>query len=322
MTRDYIDIFVLNVGAGSCAVIDHASGRRSMIDINNGGTLRAAERSALLAEGMVGRLMALEAALEDPIDWYRARFGDQLWRFILSHPDADHMSGIRCILNRQDLTASVFWDLPHTKATPSSFLNDAAKQDWAWYRAMRNDVQQPGVEWPQYLQPLRFASLHYWHEDGIEILSPSSALVDTCDEREDWNSMSYVLRVSFGGRSILLPGDVEQRGWDDLALACALNGVELRSDILVASHHGRRSGYPGNGVLEAIAPDAVLVSSDRLPAAEDAIPWYRQEVGSVFSTRTEGTMQVRFWSDGSMAIWNRDRAVIMDRRTLSARVFG
>lgn len=75
VTRDYIDIFVLNVGAGSCAVIDHPSGRRSMVDINNGGTLRQAERSALLAEGMVRRLAALEAALEDPIDWYRTHYG-------------------------------------------------------------------------------------------------------------------------------------------------------------------------------------------------------------------------------------------------------
>jgi hypothetical protein len=66
----YTDIFILNVGRGSCAVIAHPSGRRSMIDINNGRELRPMEREVLLSEGAVDRLAALEASLVNPMEWY------------------------------------------------------------------------------------------------------------------------------------------------------------------------------------------------------------------------------------------------------------
>jgi hypothetical protein len=29
--------------------------------------------------------------LPDPISWFKSRFGNYLYRFILSHPDADHL---------------------------------------------------------------------------------------------------------------------------------------------------------------------------------------------------------------------------------------
>jgi hypothetical protein len=48
------DVFILNVGRGSCAVIAHPGGRKTMIDINNGRELRPIEREALLAEGLTG----------------------------------------------------------------------------------------------------------------------------------------------------------------------------------------------------------------------------------------------------------------------------
>jgi hypothetical protein len=53
--------------------------------------LRPAREELLRRPG--GYLLALleESQLPDPISWFKSRFGNYLYRFILSHPDADHL---------------------------------------------------------------------------------------------------------------------------------------------------------------------------------------------------------------------------------------
>ena len=305
------DIYILNVGAGSCVVIDHPSGRRSMIDINNGRELRAFERQALLAEGLSARLSALEAKLVNPIEWYRERFGDSVFRFLLSHPDADHMAGLRCLLQRDDIGIVNFWDLPHNRfhEDADEFQTAEAYLDWALYELMRRNRPYKDLVWPKVLEPERSDSLDYWQQDGIEILSPSHAEVAYWDTREDWNNMSFVLRVRYAGRTVMIPGDVEQPGWNAMAAACN----DISADVLVASHHGRKSGYPDNGVMQLINPSAVVVSSDKLPREHDATDRYRNATGgNVCSTRSEGTLQIRIWADGRLDICrDSDKTVLL-----------
>lgn len=299
------DVFILNVGAGSCTVISHPSGRKTMIDINCGRELRSYEYEALRAAwpreaGL--REARYEQALVNPIEWYRRTFGTQLWRFILSHPDADHMAGVRCMFNGH-LYAGYFWDLPHTKPlTPrSEYQNDEAYQDALAYYSWRSGRDHPRRRhWPDLISPTRFAWKQFWAQDQIEILSPSARLVADRDRVEDWNNMSYVLRINHAGRSVLVPGDVEQIGWEDLAEDCERNRVSLQSDVLVASHHGRKSGYPDNGVLEAIDPSAVIISTSAIPAKDDATASYRKNVGNVFSTRELGSLLIRMYDNGEL----------------------
>ena len=205
------------------------------------------------------------------------------------------------------ITPLNFWDLPHQKqpeTDPSKYPSKEALDDAFGYFDFHYEIDDHGRAWtPKKVSPLRFARADYWPQDGIEILSPSSALVHDCNQVEDWNNISYVLRINHAGRSVLLPGDVEQKGWDDLAAACAASGVALAADVLVASHHGRQSGYPDNGVLQQIAPQAVIVSAAQMPAKEDAVPRYRRHVPHVFSTRDEGSIGIRIWDDGQLEIY-------------------
>lgn len=294
------DIFILNVGAGSCVVVRHPSGRCSMIDINNGQELRELERQAFLAEGFDGRikLAAAEQKLVNPIEWYAERFDSEIWRFILSHPDADHMAGLRCILRRETIGTAHFWDLTHTKET-TEFQNEKAEADWIYYQAMRLGAQVQGLSWPQVLNLERGDVAQYWDQDQIEILSPSKLEIDFWNEREKWNEMSYVLRVGAYGRSVIIPGDVEEVGW----AATADEVADMHTDVLVASHHGRKNGFPENGVMERMNPSAVVISTGPLPREHDATERYRRAVnGNVYSTRKHGTLQIRIWPDGSLAI--------------------
>ena len=137
----------------------------------------------------------------------------------------------------------------------------------------------------------------YWIDDEIEILSPTPALVADCDSADVYNNASYVLRVNHRLSSVLLPGDAEEKAWNDIIDA----GVDLAADVLVASHHGRKNGYSDDAMAE-IQPAVVIISTDKLDPAHDAESLYRKWTKYVYSTRRNGTLWVRMYDDGSFEI--------------------
>jgi competence protein ComEC len=313
MVSSYTDIHILNVGRGSCTVIESPSGRTTMIDINDGGKLRPEEYEAiearlsvrLLAEALVKQE---ELKLVDPIDWYKENVGASIFRFILSHPDKDHMAGIRRLLGGDSgIALSNFWDYPHTRTrTEDDYPNNPAGWlDWRWYEGFHNQ-RNWDVTWPTRLWPLRGATGNYWTDDSIEVLSPSGSLLVDCDEADVFNSASYVLRVWHGATSRLLaPGDAESKAWDDMIEA----GLNLRANVLIASHHGRNSGYH-EGAMDLIEPEVVIISSDKIPAKDDAIKKYQQRAKEVFSTREHGTLTARMHTGGTIEIIDAEGTVL------------
>ena len=91
-----------------------------------------------------------------------------------------------------------------------------------------------------------------WRWDGVEFrfLHPATP-------RENDNDNSCVLQIRTAGFSVLLPGDIE--AGVERELAAALRG-ELRSDVLIAAHHGSNtsSSWP---FLKMIEPDYVIFAA-------------------------------------------------------------
>src|SRR5438552_3460135 len=118
-------IHFLNVGHGDCTIIEHPSGRLSMIDINNSQEYDSSTLSEIVAErrqqralasalgtpfrgaqlggaaaslGLLGDYNLMEEAkkaareeITDPVAFMQRNYsGRRLWRFILTHPDLDH----------------------------------------------------------------------------------------------------------------------------------------------------------------------------------------------------------------------------------------
>jgi competence protein ComEC len=308
MLQTYTDVHILNVGRGSCTVIQSPSGRASMIDINDGGKLRPDEYEAIeqrtayssLAEAHITKK---EQLLDDPIDWFKTHVGTSMWRFILSHPDMDHLSGIRRLLDESSgIDLTVFWDYDHNRVRKEAdFPTQAGWLDWLWYMAFHKQLDVDDVTWPQRIHPLRGATGNYWTDDSIEILSPTAALLEDCDECDEYNNASYVLKIWHGPTSRLLaPGDIEEKAWNDMIDA----GIKLRANVLIASHHGRNSGYHDEA-LDLIKPEVVIISSDAIPAKDDAIEKYKER-SRVFSTREHGTLTVRMHDGGDIEIFDRD----------------
>lgn len=293
MLQSYTDVSVLNVGRGSCTVIESPSGRTTMIDINDGGKLRSDEYAAIKSRAglfSASQISREEQLLDDPIDWFKTNVGTSMWRFILSHPDMDHLSGIRRLFDGSSgIDLTVGWAYDHARVKKEEeFPTKAGWLDWLWYTAWRKEFAVDGVTWPQRIKPMRGATNNYWTDDSIEILSPTPTLIRDCDSRDEYNDASYVLRIGHGLTShVLASGDAEETAWNDMIAA----GVPLRANVLIASHHGRNSGYHEEAV-NLIDPEVVIISSDEIPAKDDAIQKYKKR-SKVFSTREHGTLTVR-----------------------------
>jgi competence protein ComEC len=314
MLKTYTDVHILNVGRGSCSVIQSPSGRATMIDINDGGKLREEEyaaikqRTANILFGAEWAIKKEEALLVDPIEWFRAHVGTSMWRFILGHPDKDHMSGVRRLLSRQrEIDVLNFWDYNHTRTrTEDDYPNNPAGWlDWRWYMGFHKQAAWDGVAWPKRIHPLRAETGNYWTDDSIEILSPTPALIKDCDHADEFNDASYVVRVGHGPTShVLISGDAENKAWNDMIEADVLS----KANVLVAAHHGRHTGYHEDA-LALINPEVVIISSDDIPAEHDAIEKYRKQA-TVFSTREDGTLTVRMHDGGKLEVIDRNGKVL------------
>ncbi len=77
--------------------------------------------------------------------------------------------------------------------------------------------------------------------------------------RSNLNDHSIVTVVSYAKSKIIIPGDNEEDSWQELLAKEAFIDAIKGTDILVASHHGRESGYCAD-LFEHIKPSLVIVS--------------------------------------------------------------
>lgn len=102
------------------------------------------------------------------------------------------------------------------------------------------------------------------------------------------------VRVWHGGASVLLPGDADAAVLRRLVSA---HGERLRSTVLKAPHHGRRSCFCPEFV-QAVAPELIVASSGVLDPAHDGVRMYAR-YGEVLSTSKLGTVHLCLQANGS-----------------------
>jgi beta-lactamase superfamily II metal-dependent hydrolase len=244
-----------------------------------------------------------ESLLVDPYDYYRAHFnGQSIFRYVQTHPDMDHMSGLHRFFMQEKVPLLNFWDVGHRKAMTKEELDSSQYDydDWHAYRLLRLGIG-PGTE-HRALKLERGDLGQYWDDDDIEVFSPTARLVEECDASGDYNDCSYVLKISYGGRRLILPGDAEDAAWK--SMLGDLGAGRLRCDLLKAAHHGRKSGFHKESV-EAMDPSIVICSVGEKPDT-DASADYARIADKVLSTRFCGTIKVTMWRDGEVWVHNHE----------------
>jgi beta-lactamase superfamily II metal-dependent hydrolase len=268
-----LKVHFLNVGKGNCTIIEFPE-RLAMVDIDNSRVDDGDSKT-------------------DPIDYYRKNFSNkQLWRFILTHPDMDHMSGLDEFSKNVPIVC--FWDTEHNKQMGDDWNScPYNKEDWDKYQEFRNSKEKP-----QCLHIYQNQTNNYWTQDNITILSPTQNLVELAKKTEEYNHLSYVLRFEYKGVVFLLGGDATKDAWDEIYSTC--DASDLQADIFLAPHHGSEKNV-NEKVFKNINPDYVIVS-----VAEgvdyDYDYYSRLANKKVLSTKHYGTMIVEVSHTGEYEI--------------------
>lgn len=141
-------VHFLNVGRGDCTIIEFPSGRIGVVDIDNLDAVDEDTRKEILEEYhhsidyLSGRDLGRSrydldeefikkeiAKLTDPLAYYDTHIGKEkaIFRFLITHPDMDHMTGLHRI-HEQDNRKSIvnFW---HT-GNHDFNLADVSDEDW------------------------------------------------------------------------------------------------------------------------------------------------------------------------------------------------
>lgn len=313
-----LKIHFLNVGHGDCTFVEFPSGRLAMIDVNNTTSIPEEDLAALknsfyrdhLAEAVVMKLEGrswedhYRDKMDDPLEYHRDVLGGRtIFRYIQTHPDMDHMTGFHKFFRDGGVALKNLWDVNHSKSLDKQDFENTKYEyvDWAQYLIRREGKPQAGGS----LTVLNVApgsDGDYWTEDGITILSPTAALVQECDDADAWNNMSYVLRIDYAGRRVVLPGDACGQAWDDIM--SRWGEADLDCDVLKAAHHGRESGFH-NDAVTAMNPGVVICSVGQEPDT-DASDEYGNKGAEVLSTRYHGTITVTIDDHGDLKVESAD----------------
>jgi competence protein ComEC len=160
---------------------------------------------------------------------------------VLTHPQADHMNGLLFIASH--FHPEEFW------------YNGYGVRNHAFVGLMRiveeNKIKKRlpfDIRDVREISGVKVELLHPYSEESKEQLLENAT---------GMNNKSLVLKLSYGGKSLLFPGDLERAG-EEVLISRA--GPLLRSDILLVPHHGSRYSC-SKAFLQMVRPQTCIISS-------------------------------------------------------------
>lgn len=237
-------IHSLNVRQGDCFIFERSSGRVTMIDMCCGNLDAKALREIALekAEKPLGNYN-MRSKPTHPIDYLTSKSINTIWRFILTHPDMDHMDGIKNLFQKK--TVSNFWDCCVRRGKPDFDENTPYNEDdWNLYE----DLVGGKIKSTNIVTPRAGSKGKYWNADDdegtgdgdyIHIVSPDAELIESANDNGDINDASYVIVYRSSAGSIIFPGDSNDKTWEYILKNH--KNVVANAAVLFAPHHGRKS---------------------------------------------------------------------------------
>ena len=250
-------ITLMDVGQGNAAVLEMPKGSCMVIDGGGFGDNSAFDPGE--------RIVA-------PFLWrHKIRTVDTV---VLTHADADHLNGLIYILKHF-----------HVKQVISTHH----ASDNPVYKDFMDLIRKNDISHPKFAQIHRTSTIN---DTTVEILHPDADFMEhsPSSSPKDINNNSIVVKVSFGGFSILFPGDIMLAAEKDMVMKMPQS---LTADMLVAPHHGSKTSS-STAFLDAVDPKAIVVSSGKeghFPSKSVVERYEKREV-PIFRTDHNGAVLV------------------------------
>ncbi len=194
---------------------------------------------------------------------------DQIDAIVLSHADIDHYNAVPGLLER--------FPVGVVYISPMMFDPVAALGDLTAPNYLRDTLQAAGV-------PLR----EVWMNDRLTTADPQVEIAVLHPPEQGMlgrdNANSILLAVSYAGRRILLPGDLESPGVERV-----MADPPVDCDVLLAPHHGSDQSDPP-GFAAWSTPEWVVMSGRRPGRTLSSADSYEQAGARVLHTALDGAV--------------------------------
>jgi len=241
-------ISFIDVGQGDSTFIEFPDGKSALIDAGE------------------------SEAAKTVVSYIEDRGYETVDYLICTHPHADHIGGMRDVVERFSVGAVYMPRVSHTSKTYENLLT-AIKSKKLSIKTARAGVEILPAE-----------------DVRMEFIAPRS------DFYEELNDYSAVLRLTCGTTAFLFTGDAEALAEDEMLHA----GVPLWADVLKVGHHGSDSSSQTR-FLEAVAPQWAVISvgsgNDYGHPKEKVLSRLRGFGATILRTDESGTVMAL--SDGS-----------------------
>lgn len=205
-----LKIYFFDVGQGDAMFIEAPNGNQVLID---GG----------LGNKVIQKLGETMPFFDKDIDLV-----------VLTHSDADHVTGLIEVLERYEIENIVYSNIVRKSAL---------------YEAWQKAVAEEGAN---IIDPVTGKVIDLGNGVTISMAHPGEPLVGQAMEKT--NNNSVVLMLKYGETEVLLTGDIEARAERQIILS----GTNLDADILKVAHHGSKTSTAEEFLYEVSPQIAVI----------------------------------------------------------------
>ncbi len=232
-----------------------------IFDVGHGG--------CAVITGTNGKRMMLDAGYRSDPNWFPcvAYAGQRIELLAFMNLDEDHLDDLPYVWERVPLGA-IYTNPTVTAAALTAMKPDGMRDGVAMAHAL---LQHVGSGRTGPIADLGAVDAWaYYNTYGADFT--------------DTNNLSLAMFVRYAGFTILFAGDLECAGWRALLRNPAFRADLAAVRVLIASHHGRKSGQCPE-VFEIVRPDVVVFSdAARQYETQDTDGWYRHRVRGIPNT--------------------------------------
>ncbi|MCA9508020.1 MAG: DNA internalization-related competence protein ComEC/Rec2 [Myxococcales bacterium] len=192
---------------------------------------------------------------------------------VITHPDPDHILGAFAVLDSFEIK-----EIWHSGYKPGHHLHERLTK-----KAFEKSVPIKTTE--------QILGTHNFGHSTLRVLAPFTNSQDPYFKDLKANDNSLVLLIEYGGKNLLLPGDIEKKG-EQLLLS---QYKDLHADIVKAPHHGSRTSST-KAFVKKMNPQYVIYSTGKnnrfsFPHQE-VVERYQQQGAISFDTAIDGQIKI------------------------------